>query len=72
MIEWTEDNRSNYDSAITDVIDGFNNLNTSDQMLDFLLSRPPNWICDRWELIPLHKFGEVLKTIRESMEVPGV
>lgn len=69
MIEWTEDNRSYYDSDISYVIDEFNKLNTPNEMLDFLLSRPKKWICDRWELIPLHKFGEVLKTIREAMEV---
>ena len=73
MLEWTKSDRafaSTYgDDFVSEIIDRFNGLNHSAEMIDYLLETPDGWSCPRWEAIPVTKFGEVLKTIREAMEV---
>lgn len=76
MIEWPEHSRKfasdNGDDCVNKIIDHFNGLNYSAEMIDYLLETPHGWACHRWEAIPVSKFGEVLKTIREAMEVTNV
>lgn len=75
MIEWTKSDRefaSKYGNRfVSEIIDRFNGLNFSAEMINYLLETPDGWVCPRWEAIPVTKFGEVLKTIREAMEVPN-
>lgn len=73
MIEWTESDRkfaSKYGhDCVSEMIDEFNDIKDPVNIIDYLLEIPDGWYCPRWGAIPDTKFGEVLKTIREAMEV---
>lgn len=75
MIEWTQQEqqftKDNGDGDITEVIDGFNCCSNAEQMLRYLLETRPGWSCKRWELLPISKFGDVLRTLlfAENKEV---